>query len=199
MGSCKLRGSLASFSAGRPTTRHRPDSFFVPLLTCASYLPGSADNANSAGFCDPHIDRAIKHAQSEQTANPEAAGRLWQRVDREILDQAPWVPLSSPNLLNVLSKRVGNFLFSPMRPMLIDQLWVRQVPQPLETEAGRAASQPTSLALSPPPPAFSTRRRHPSDAAPWMQFARGASPVQAQRFLGHPSRPVRPLVAVQEA
>jgi peptide/nickel transport system substrate-binding protein len=102
-----------------------PSGFFVPLLTCSSYLPGSADNANFAGFCDPHIDRAIKHAQIEQTANPEAAGRLWQRVDRETVDQAPWVPLSSPNILNVLSKRVGNFQFSPMWSMLIDQLWVR--------------------------------------------------------------------------
>jgi peptide/nickel transport system substrate-binding protein len=102
-----------------------PSGFFVPLLTCASYVPASADNANFAGFCDPHIDRAIEHAQTEQTANPELAGRLWQRVDREIVDKAPWVPLSSPNLLNVLSRRVGNFQFSPMWSMLVDQLWVR--------------------------------------------------------------------------
>jgi peptide/nickel transport system substrate-binding protein len=102
-----------------------PSGFFVPLLTCASYLPGSPDNVNLAGFCDPRIDQAIKQARIQQTTNPEAAGRLWQRIDRKIVDEAPWVALSSPKLLNVLSKRVGNFQFSPMWTMLLDQLWVR--------------------------------------------------------------------------
>jgi hypothetical protein len=31
----------------------------------------------------------------------------------------------NPKIINVLSKRVGNFQFSPMWSLLIDQLWVR--------------------------------------------------------------------------
>ena len=35
------------------------------------------------------------------------------------------VPLLSPKLLNVTSKRVGNFQYSPIwGGMLVDQLWV---------------------------------------------------------------------------
>ena len=51
---------------------------------------------------------------------------LWQRIDREITDAAPWVPLIASKNVSVLSKRVGNYQYSPAAvAMLIDQLWVR--------------------------------------------------------------------------
>jgi peptide/nickel transport system substrate-binding protein len=46
-------------------------------------------------------------------------------VDRQAADQAPWVPLVNPKVVDVLSKRVGNYQYSPQLGMLIDQLWVR--------------------------------------------------------------------------
>ena len=101
-----------------------PSGFFDELLTCASFVPGPA-NANAAGFCDPRIDREIERAQAAQGANPGVARRLWERAERETVDQAPWVPLVSPKIINVLSKRVGNYQYNPMWQMLIDQLWVR--------------------------------------------------------------------------
>jgi peptide/nickel transport system substrate-binding protein len=101
-----------------------PSGFFDELLTCASFLPGPA-NANASGFCDPRIDRQIQRAQSEQATNPNAARRLWERAERETVDEAPWVSLVSPKIINVVSKRVGNYQYNPMWQMLIDQLWVR--------------------------------------------------------------------------
>jgi peptide/nickel transport system substrate-binding protein len=50
---------------------------------------------------------------------------LWERIDRQIVDQAPWVPLENPEIVDVLSKRVGNYQYNPARGLLIDQLWVR--------------------------------------------------------------------------
>ena len=41
------------------------------------------------------------------------------------MDQAPWVSLVSPKIVDVVSKRVGNYEYNPMWQMLIDQLWVR--------------------------------------------------------------------------
>jgi YVTN family beta-propeller protein len=99
--------------------------FFTPLLTCASFLPGSPLNSNASGFCDPRIDRELKRALAEQTSNPQAAKAILAQVDRQIVDEAPYVPLVNPKIINVLSKRVGNFQFSPMWSLLIDQLWVR--------------------------------------------------------------------------
>jgi peptide/nickel transport system substrate-binding protein len=101
-----------------------PSGFFDELLTCASLRPGLA-SANASGFCDPHVDREIERARSEQATSPDPARRLWQRAERETVDQAPWVPLVSPKIINVLSKRVGNYQYNPMWQMLIDQLWVR--------------------------------------------------------------------------
>jgi YVTN family beta-propeller protein len=101
-----------------------PSGFFEQLLTCASVVPGPA-NSNAAEFCDPRVDREIERARAEQATNPAAARRLWERAERDTVDQAPWVPLVSPKIVDVLSKRTGNFQFNPMWQMLIDQLWVR--------------------------------------------------------------------------
>ena len=47
-------------------------------------------------------------------------------IDRQTVDQAPWVPLVNPKTVDVLSKRAGNYQYSPAGlGMLIDQLWVR--------------------------------------------------------------------------
>jgi YVTN family beta-propeller protein len=100
--------------------------FFRPLFSCRSFLPDSQNNTNATAFCDPRIDRQIERAQDEQAAHPDAARALWERVDREITDQAPWVPLFTPKGLDLLSKRVGNYQYSPAGfGMLVDQLWVR--------------------------------------------------------------------------
>jgi peptide/nickel transport system substrate-binding protein len=100
--------------------------FFNPVLTCASFRPNDPGNSNVAEFCDPRIDRQIEQALTEQTTNPDAARGLWERIDRQTVDQAPWVPLVNPKVVDVLSKRVGNYQYSPAGVgMLIDQLWVR--------------------------------------------------------------------------
>jgi peptide/nickel transport system substrate-binding protein len=103
-----------------------PSGFFNAVLTCASFLPNNPGNSNTAQFCDPRIDREIKQALAEQATNPDAARGLWERIDRQTVDQAPWVPLVNPKTVDVLSKRVGNYQYSPAGlGMLIDQLWVR--------------------------------------------------------------------------
>jgi len=76
--------------------------------------PPSPANGNAAEFCDPPIDREIKKALTEQATNPQAANHLWEHVDRQTVNQAPWVPLVNPEVVDVLSKRAGNFQYDPM-------------------------------------------------------------------------------------
>ena len=102
-----------------------PAQFMVPLFSCAAFVPRSPANPNPGEFCDPRVDRQMRRAQAEQLSDPTESRALWQRVDREITDASPLVPLMTSNYVNVLSKRVGNFQYSLVSDMLIDQLWVR--------------------------------------------------------------------------
>ncbi len=100
-------------------------AYFSQLLTCAAYKPGKPDNINYGGFCNPGIDRQIAHATELQTSDPNAASLLWSKIDREIVDQAPWVTMANSKQVNFLSDRVGNYQYNPISGVLLDQLWVR--------------------------------------------------------------------------
>ena len=68
----------------------------------------------------------MRRALAEQQSDPISSRALWQRVDREITDAAPWVPLMASKDVHFVSKRVGNYQFSPDgMGLLFDQLWVR--------------------------------------------------------------------------
>ena len=89
-------------------------------------MVGSPNVPDYSQFCNPRIDRLMQKAQAEQPSNPAASRALWQQADREITNAAPWVPLIASFNVSVLSKRVGNYQYSPTAiAMLIDQLWVR--------------------------------------------------------------------------
>jgi peptide/nickel transport system substrate-binding protein len=102
-----------------------PADFISPLLTCHSFLPGNPANMNAAEFCNPHIDAQVTQALALQARNPSAAAALWARIDHQIVNQAPWVPIYNPRSLVMLSARAGNYQYDPYWSVLIDQLWVR--------------------------------------------------------------------------
>jgi ABC-type transport system substrate-binding protein/DNA-binding SARP family transcriptional activator len=102
-----------------------PANFIDPLLTCAAFLPADATNLNVAEFCDRSIDAEVRRAHSLQETDPAAAGEEWGRVDRELVDRAPWAPLYNPRAVTALGARVGNYQYHPFWTVLLDQLWVR--------------------------------------------------------------------------
>jgi peptide/nickel transport system substrate-binding protein len=102
-----------------------PSNFIAPLLSCNAFTPRSTANFNLAEFCNKAIDAQIRRAHSLETHEPGAAGELWGRIDRELVDQAPWVPLYNERALTALSTRVGNYRYHPFWNVLLDQLWVR--------------------------------------------------------------------------
>jgi peptide/nickel transport system substrate-binding protein len=102
-----------------------PSNFIDALLTCRAFVPNSPLNINGAAFCRPTLDRRIRRASALQASAPGAAGQLWALLDREITDQAPWLPLYNPQVLVALSPRVGNYQYHPFWQLLLDQLWVR--------------------------------------------------------------------------
>jgi peptide/nickel transport system substrate-binding protein len=102
----------------------RPIDFLPALLSCRSAdQPGTY---NTAGFCDPHVDRLASEALAAQLTDPAAARGLWAQADRIVTDQAPYVPVcNGTTSAGFVSSRVGNYQASPQYGPLLDQIWVR--------------------------------------------------------------------------
>jgi peptide/nickel transport system substrate-binding protein len=96
--------------------------FINTLLSCAAFTPRNPGNTNLAEFCDSRIEAQIRHAM---TATGSVADQLWARIDHELVDQAPLVPLVNTFWIDFVSKRVGNYQFSWQAGPLLDQFWVR--------------------------------------------------------------------------
>ena len=71
------------------------------------------------------MNAQIARALRVEATYPEAAVALWGRIERDIVDLAPLVPLFTPSGASVVSKRVGNYQDNPELGILFDQLWVR--------------------------------------------------------------------------
>jgi peptide/nickel transport system substrate-binding protein len=93
-------------------------------LRCRAFVPNSVDNANVAQFCSRALDGRIERALSLQATDPAKAGLAWAAVDRQIVDQAPAVPLLVPQGVDFVSKRVGNYQHNPQWGIVLSQLWV---------------------------------------------------------------------------
>ena len=76
-------------------------------------------------FCDRQMDARIARALQVQSVDSGAAVALWAKLERDVVDIAPWVPLFTPSHAHLVSKRVGNYQFNPEWRLLFDQLWVR--------------------------------------------------------------------------
>jgi peptide/nickel transport system substrate-binding protein len=102
-----------------------PSNFVDPVLTCRSFIPRSTNNINWAEFCDVGIDAQITRASALQALYPGEATQGWEQIDRDLTDQAPWVPLYNSRAVTVTSARVGNYQYHPFWTLLLDQLWVK--------------------------------------------------------------------------
>jgi len=94
-------------------------NFFINRFTCGSTL------TPNSGLCDPEFDRMVDRALRVQQADPSAAGALWASIDRTVVDQALYVWLENPVVVDFVSTRVGNYQYSSTWEVLLSQLWVR--------------------------------------------------------------------------
>jgi peptide/nickel transport system substrate-binding protein len=93
------------------------ESGYIPPLTC--------DNTGNDRFCDRTIERAIERATDIQLTDPAASHDLWSDLEHDLIDRAPWVPLTSGVWTSLVSQRLGNYQFHPYWAPLFDQMWVR--------------------------------------------------------------------------
>jgi YVTN family beta-propeller protein len=93
-----------------------PSDFFQPFSCSPSLIQSE--------FCDPKLDARMRRAAALQASNPVQANRLWSEIERELVLQAPIVPVANVQQRVFVSRRVGNHQSHPLWGTLIDQLWV---------------------------------------------------------------------------
>jgi peptide/nickel transport system substrate-binding protein len=99
---------------------------FLGKLTCSYFAPGNGlATINASESCLPAIDHQIERADTQQAVDPHAAAASWAQIDRELTDLAILVPTVTPNEVDLLSRRVGNYEYNPVWGALLDQLWIR--------------------------------------------------------------------------
>jgi peptide/nickel transport system substrate-binding protein len=85
----------------------------------------SRSTPNFPHFCDRGIDKQIERALALQSRDSYLANRLWARIDRAVVDEAPVAPLYTVKEVDIASRRVGNFQYNPQWGVLFGQLWLR--------------------------------------------------------------------------
>lgn len=110
----RAQAGLFSWFADYPAA----SNYFGTFFSCRA-------PSNWSQFCDRGIEAEIQRALKLQSNDPYLANRLWARIDREIVDEAPVVPLFTLKQVDIVSRRVGNYQFHPQWGVLFGQLWVR--------------------------------------------------------------------------
>jgi peptide/nickel transport system substrate-binding protein len=93
--------------------------FFATWFSCGSSF-------NHGWFCDARIIRKNNRARLVNATSPRAAASIWARIDRELVDEAAWLPLIEERGLDFVSARVRNYQFHPYWGVVADQLWLRK-------------------------------------------------------------------------
>jgi peptide/nickel transport system substrate-binding protein len=100
---------------------------FIGKLTCTYFVPRDGlDTTDASEYCDPAFDKEVARASALQTGDALRANAIWARLDRELTDLAIWLPTVTPNEVDLISSRAGNYQYNPSWGVLLDQLWVRK-------------------------------------------------------------------------
>ena len=101
-------------ATGSPTIP-APSSYIPPFFSCDGGQTATATSATprSTGRCG-----APKPSSSPTR---RAANAAWTSIDRTLTNQADWVPTVNLRVVDLVSKRLGNYQFNPVWGFLADQ------------------------------------------------------------------------------
>jgi peptide/nickel transport system substrate-binding protein len=100
-------------------------NFVENLFSCVASRVTADQLVDLSRYCAAGTDRLMRRAQRLELEDPPRADAAWARADRDLVDQAAALPLTTPRAGDVVSRRVGHFERSPQWGVLFDQLWVR--------------------------------------------------------------------------
>ncbi|WP_277909541.1 ABC transporter substrate-binding protein [Acetobacter okinawensis] len=110
--------ALAGWNADYPSA----SSFLQTLFSCETFHPNSDNSPNYSGFCDPQIDQLMHKAATLALTDRSASNHVWADVDRQIMQQAPFVPLTQTQRVVMFSRRAKNIVVTLNDEILYSQI-----------------------------------------------------------------------------
>ena len=86
-----------------------PSDFYDPILSCAAAVEGGA---NVSWYCNEENDALAAEAKGLQ--DPDERLAMYQELELQVMDDAPWVPVYFPAQDTFISDRVTNFAPHPV-------------------------------------------------------------------------------------
>ena len=94
----------------------------------SAYIPqffGCGGGNSNGYYCNPALDRQMRQARLLELSHPAKAAALWASIDRQITDDAVWVPTVNQREVDLVSNRLRNYENNPVWGLLVDQSWLR--------------------------------------------------------------------------
>jgi peptide/nickel transport system substrate-binding protein len=102
-------------------------NWVAPWPDPSSYLPQffSCGGGNSNDwYCNPAIDREMKHAALLELTDPAKSRAAWEAVDRQLTESGEWVPTVTQPDIELTSQRLQNYEYNAVDGFLADQAWL---------------------------------------------------------------------------
>jgi peptide/nickel transport system substrate-binding protein len=94
----------------------------------SAYIPqffGCGGGNSNGYYCNPALDRQMHQARLLELSHPAKAAALWASIDRQLTDNAVWVPTVNQREIDLVSNRLRNYENNPVWGLLVDQSWLR--------------------------------------------------------------------------
>jgi peptide/nickel transport system substrate-binding protein len=97
-------------------------TFFKPLLSCPG---GTPTGSNYGNFCDTAFDAKIEEINA-MPIGPERTAAWAQLSTDTATNQTPWWVMDNRRVVNLISNRVGNFIWGPSKQFYWGAYFIKQ-------------------------------------------------------------------------
>jgi ABC-type transport system substrate-binding protein len=115
----KLRKGLQLSTDGDWAANYPDPSAYIPQFF------GCGGGNGNGYYCNPALDRQMRQARLLELSQPAEAAALWASIDRQLTDDAVWVPTVNQREIDLVSNRLRNYENNPIWGLLVDQSWLR--------------------------------------------------------------------------
>ena len=97
-------------------------TFFRPLLSCPG---GKPTGSNYGNFCDAAFDAKIIEINALPVGPDRTAA--WAQLSTDTAtNQTPWWVMDNRRVVNLVSKRLGNFVYGPAKQYYFGSYFIKQ-------------------------------------------------------------------------